>query len=242
MTQQRGIDATRMASGADPANGATSQEAAEKRKPGIPAIWKTHNETSVVAAACLMAGVDPIRVGYDSEAPNPNDALVCPQNVDWSGDVYGCFVKLVKAITDEELAAFRLFHCQVFYIYGPYQTKQKECVPIHTWCWEQSSMDISKIKMDADKYSVSVRIVPDWKESTVQKEHLVEWLKRIGFNDEFFNPANIEDTPDWDVLDSDCPTHSPQLAAALKAWREVNNPDSGYFWKNHRTPKTALIK
>jgi len=201
-------------------------------KQGIDPIWETSNVLSVKDAACLMAGVEPSCVDCDPLAPNPSNSLTCKPNTDGFDKVYGCFVRLAEAIRSKEVEAivkYPAIKAQTGEFIKPSESEFK----VIAWIYEGTNEQYGEHPMICSKNI-------DWKESTIQKVHIVKWLKAIDFHDQFFNRITKEDDPLWDVLDSDGKTHSRRLAAAIKAWREVNDPDSKYLCKRYSTPKTAI--
>ena len=76
------------------------------------------------------------------------------------------------------------------------------------------------------------RAAPDWHRTTVPVDALRKWLAGRGFSTGFFFPG-ATDAPDY--LDSDNPRYAPKLAAAVRAWQAVTDP-------NGKHPKQALAK
>lgn len=71
--------------------------------------------------------------------------------------------------------------------------------------------------------------------SMVDVQSLRDWLKGRGFNSGFFFPADL---PPPDFLDPKHPRYAPKLAAAVGAWRAMNDPT---LWRG-TSPKQALMK
>lgn len=72
----------------------------------------------------------------------------------------------------------------------------------------------------------------DWKLTTVSREDLVAWLTARGVRSGFFFPTGSSG-PDY--LCPKNPRYAPKLAAAVRAWLAVTDP-------NGRHPKQALAK
>ncbi len=76
------------------------------------------------------------------------------------------------------------------------------------------------------------RANPDWHLTTVSVDELKAWLTGRGFRTGFFFPT-ATDAPDY--LDPNNPRYAPKMAAAVRAWQAVTNP-------NGKHPKQALVK
>lgn len=79
---------------------------------------------------------------------------------------------------------------------------------------------------------VIFRAEPDWDRTTVQVDHLRQWLLSRGIRTGFFFPG-ATDAPDY--LDGSNPRYAPKLAAAVQGWRAVTDPGGKH-------PKGALLK
>jgi hypothetical protein len=192
-----------------------------------------------------MAGAKRSYVGYDPPTAKLNNLQpdkISPEEYDV---VEENFKRLIEAIESKELEAV------VRYPYraskGFEASESEYSVPTLGWyhvdidCPDKLPRQSSE-PSELGAYHIMCSEIRDWDKSTVQKDHLVEWLERINHHDQFFNPVKNEDDPCWDVLDPEGEAYSSRLAAAIKAWREVSNPTSSYFWGKHATPKQALIK
>jgi hypothetical protein len=76
------------------------------------------------------------------------------------------------------------------------------------------------------------RTAPDWHKTTIQVDDLRMWLVGRGLNSGFFFPRALG-APDY--LDPNNPRYAPKLAAAVRAWQAVTDP-------NGKHPKQALAK
>ncbi|BBE10398.1 Uncharacterized protein MCB1EB_2237 [Mycoavidus cysteinexigens] len=74
---------------------------------------------------------------------------------------------------------------------------------------------------------------PDWGKTTIDRQDLVNWLRERGFTTGFFFPNVTSDTPNY--LDPENLRYAPKLAAAVRAWQAVTEP-------NGKHPKQALQK
>jgi hypothetical protein len=81
-----------------------------------------------------------------------------------------------------------------------------------------------------DEFNCGDEPEPEWAITTVRRVDLIEWLKAHGFNTGFFFPVA---TDSRDYLDPKNPRYAPKLAAAVKAWEAVTDPQ-------RKTPKQAL--
>lgn len=68
--------------------------------------------------------------------------------------------------------------------------------------------------------------------STLERDSLTGWLRWRGVRTGFFFPL-ATDTPDY--LDPESPRYAPKLAAAVRAWQAVTDP-------NGKSPKQAMAK
>jgi len=73
---------------------------------------------------------------------------------------------------------------------------------------------------------------PDWERSTVLVEDLKQWLWSRGLRTGFFFP---DETHNPDYLNPNHPRYAPKLAAAVRAWLAVSDPQG-------KSPKQALTK
>ncbi len=76
------------------------------------------------------------------------------------------------------------------------------------------------------------RARPDWHLTTVQVDDLRAWLSGRGIRTGFFFPTTT-DAPDY--LDPGNPRYAAKLAAAVRAWQTVTDP-------NGKHPKLAIVK
>ena len=90
-----------------------------------------------------------------------------------------------------------------------------------------------------DPFSVGIgaiiyRVNPDWSKSSVSVDVLKAWLSSRGLRKGFFFPdAAMTDIPGY--LDPNHLRYAPKLAAAVRAWQAVTDP-------NGRSPKQAMDK
>jgi len=86
----------------------------------------------------------------------------------------------------------------------------------------------------ADDHSCFFKSFPDWGLTTVSRDDLVVWLASRGVRTGFFFPgAKPSDEPDF--LDPSNPRYSRKLAAVVRAWQAVTDPGK-------KTPKQAIEK
>lgn len=79
---------------------------------------------------------------------------------------------------------------------------------------------------------VIYRAEPDWHLTTISVDTLKKWLASRGICTGFFFPTG-SDAPDY--LDPNASRYAPKLAAAIRAWQAVTDP-------NGKHPKQALAK
>ncbi|MEL6112726.1 MAG: hypothetical protein AAFR20_07970 [Pseudomonadota bacterium] len=90
-----------------------------------------------------------------------------------------------------------------------------------------------KIRYSTDEYAENPEI--DVSESRVDVASLKEWLLEKGFHDHFFFfPDGVES----EFLDPEHPRYAPKLAAAVTAWRALDDPEK----QTAKTPKQAISK
>lgn len=87
----------------------------------------------------------------------------------------------------------------------------------------------------AEEYFEQVTDRPDWHRTTVSVDDLKHWLRQRGIRDGFFFPTG-SDKPDY--LDPEHPRYAPKLAAAVRAWLAVEDPDM----TRGKSAKQALAK
>jgi hypothetical protein len=80
---------------------------------------------------------------------------------------------------------------------------------------------------------VIYRANPDWSLTTVRVEDLRLWLSARGVKTGFFSPQASVGVPDY--LDPVHERYAPKLAASVRAWMAVDNPQ-------RKSPKAALSK
>ena len=187
----------------------------------INPFWKLADAFSVEQAAALIAGCDPNDVHFsDSEY---SDVIHAFSDGGINALVQTTYTALINAINGHKLQAKLRYDAEPRYMAGINSLEERR---------SRGEKDVEEIVgLNDTGYVIAPQ--PNWKESTVDREDLVEWLGGRGFTVGFFSPEPVSNPPDY--LDPQNPRYTPKLAAAVQAWQAVTDP-------GNRHPKQALAK
>ncbi|MDY0187584.1 MAG: hypothetical protein RBR16_06645 [Syntrophus sp. (in: bacteria)] len=182
--------------------------------------WKLPNSLTVIQAALLIVGKDPdLFQGNIFEDPPSGFGAV--------------FAALKNDIKDGKLKALirldsRTEHC------GEYRNYSNSDEIARPWPLSEDMYE---------DYDIFYKAEPNWEETTVSRQDLVEWL----FNRNYKPPLFFEQQTTTDSLDSlpgyldkNHPCYSPKLAAAVRAWEAVTTDQK--YRNNGKTVKANLAR
>ncbi len=183
----------------------------------IDPLWYLHDEFTVEQAAALIAGYDP---GYIAR---------CRNDTNFEGQfpkIYAAQTALINAINGRRLKATirRNAHIQGW-DESPSEDERLRRLEFIDDGWATQGRDYSKLK-------VAFCESPDWALTTILLDNVRAWLTSRGVRAGFFFPTA---TGASGYLERDNPRYAPKLAAAVRAWQAVTDP-------NGKHPKQALEK
>jgi len=198
----------------------------------IDGAWKNHETYSAENIASLMAGVDPNNVVFDPKTEHFRCAESGAINTDDINRVAGCFKKLKSAIEDNKLTA-DIIHSARLCNNNDKPDGNEGIISKYEWFNSDNN--------NIGKQDVIYSTPADWSKTKIRRDHITAWLKDIKYNDMFFYPdhGKSEDKY-WDILDPKGNHFASRLAALIRAYREVHDPNSKYFFEKHKTPKQAI--
>ena len=178
--------------------------------------WRLHDSMSLAQAAILIIGLTPSALGPDHErAPyikidNPfegagQEPKPDEQHIEITGKLNAVVSALIMAVKGKHLKAKEV-----------YRNKRT---------YEQFDGDDF-----AEQWIPSDEIDPHG--TVVEVVDLIKWLDTKNIRPNFFLPTTTS-TPDY--LNPINTRYAPKLAAAVRAWQAVTDP-------NGKTPKQALVK
>jgi len=189
-------------------------------------VWKLYDSFTVVQAALVIAEANPAI--YQGDILNL-DILDRPKFFD------SVFDALKNAIIDGKLkAVIRLdSRTECRGEYRNYANADEYARP-----WPLSFGDMSEGTYEEN--DVFLKKEPNWRETTISREDLVEWLFRKNIKPRFFFEQQTNNSPDSppSYLDKNHPHYSSKLAAAVRAWEAVT-ADPKYL-NNGKTAKTNI--
>jgi len=188
----------------------------------IDPLWSIADPLTVRQAAALIAGRDPNAVRFDSFDDGWfEDQAGCP-DCEGAVRVRTAFTVLINAINAGKLkATFRRdAHLQGW---DEFPNRGEGIRSLYE--------DDGAIRQDREPTVIYCES-PNWGKTTVDRQDLISWLESKGINTGFFFPM-APDAPDY--LDPKNPRYAPKLAAAVRAWQAVTDP-------NGKHPKQALAK
>jgi hypothetical protein len=175
--------------------------------------WRLCDELSVVHAALLIIGEDPVDYQEIMNYRQPDNTFRQPPQIDCPYPVptpelppglLSNFSATFMALTSDILG--KRLRAQIDY----YDYIDREPLP------------------DED--------VINWNNTSIMVEDLRKWLRYKGVTTGFFFP-DIQPGPDY--LNSDHNNYSPKLAAAIRSWEAANNDPE--FKDNPQHPKQIII-
>ena len=185
----------------------------------IDSLWHLHDELTIDQAAALIAGYDPGDVEQCKEDPSIGGRF---------SRLYAAKAALLNAITAKRLKCNLRFLARE-YGYADQMADDDIGEANFGVCWGSTADEGEVLSKD---HSFFYNLFPDWSLSTVSRSDLLEWLEKRGMTSGFLF-STAAGAPDY--LDSSNPRYAPKLAAAVRAWQAVTDP-------NGRHPKQALLK
>lgn len=187
----------------------------------IDELWCLYEDFSVIDAAALIAGYNPVMVQrcrndtyfdrvfprFDIVVTGLRNAITnhrIKANIRYSAREYG-YVNALDDVDHAEITNERAFG---------------------------NSRDDDETF--ADDHSCFYKPFPDWNLTTVSRDDLVAWLASRGVRTGFFFP-DAKPSGEPEFLDHNNPRYAPKLAAAVRAWQAVTDPGK-------KTPKQMLEK
>lgn len=187
--------------------------------------WRLCDELSVIQAALLIVGRDP-----------GNDA---PYVEGWEHEHRPTGYEAAKSAIKNAIISGRLKAKVRRTVWERGWNEEPAAGELHgnvaAMIFEKGAANMHEISQKGNSIAqrgVIYRPEPDWSISTVNVDDLKDWLSSKGFKSGFFFP-DAPDAPDY--LDKTHPRHAPKLAAAVRAWMAIDDP-------NGRSPKQALLK
>lgn len=191
--------------------------------------WRLCDELTVLQAALLMVGVDPnSEEGVDCEGWKPHE-----QRAGYGAAKSAlCHAILAGRLPATVRRSARVRSWDEEPRDGERHTKSVHVFP-SDWI-EEGSPDLrdSQPWEPIVTSGVIYRAEPDWGLTTVSVEALRGWLTNRGVRTGFFFPT-APDAPDY--LDPRHARYAPKLAATVRAWLAVRDPQGKH-------PKQALMK
>lgn len=186
----------------------------------ISPFWRLADSVTVVQAAALIGGVEPECI-YCDAFPDGSGSYVsakfgkpCPKGV------LVAFAAIKNAIINKRLIAAVRFDATPRYLAGIDSYKQALSGKEYDLAEDQSG----------EEYVIEP--LPNWDKTTIDCEDLKTWLAGRGFREGFFFP---DESPSEDYLNPNHPRYAPKLAAAVIAWKSVEEHDG-------RSVKQAIEK
>lgn len=190
--------------------------------------WRLCDELSIIQAALLIAGCDPSGDcayvedwGYRDQPKGYAAARAALTNAILAGRLPALVRRSAWARGWNEEPSDREIYQETVQIYA------KDLIEAGI---QDRSEGVPGSKALAR--GVIYRAEPDWNLTTISVDTLRKWLVSRGICTGFFFPAGSE-APDY--LDPNNPRYAPKLAAAVRAWQAVTEP-------NGKHPKQALAK
>lgn len=198
----------------------------------INPLWQLSDPLTVQQAAALIAGFDPNSVHFSIDGSTWFENGTGLTDSEGIGRVQTALSSLVNAVNAGKLkATIRRAAWERGWDEEPGEgerfTKDFELLTSDTSeAWGADPFFATRVR------GLIYRVSPDWGLTTVDRAELVSWLERSGMRTGFFFPRATDDA---DYLDPNHPRYAPKLAAAVRAWRAVTDP-------NGKHPKQALEK
>jgi RNA-splicing ligase RtcB len=189
----------------------------------INPAWKTRNALKVTEAACLMAGIEPTKIGFDSVPPHFRDPkLDVPENLPFIEDVHANFLLLLEAINNKGIETISLHQARPREGDGDKPRSNERIAYKYEWFYRD--------KDDIGREDLIVCDAPDWSLADVHRDHLKAWLVNIGHHDKFFNPESgaavaAAGAGGRAFMDPSHKRYSPKLAMAVTAWEEYEGTE-----------------
>ncbi|WP_157275026.1 hypothetical protein [Dechloromonas agitata] len=179
----------------------------------IDPLWHLHDELSLHQAAALIAGYDPGVVERCMSDTNHEERF---------SRLYPAESALMNAIRAGKLKASLRFDAEPRFVAGLDNLRDRA---------HFEGEEVQLIEHENLGELVITR-EPNWVTSSIALEDLKAWLLSRGARPAFFFPEKQESA---DYLDTRSPRYAPKLAAAVRAWQAVTDP-------NGKHPKQALSK
>lgn len=185
----------------------------------IDSLWNLAEDFSVCNAASLVAGYNPVMVEQCK-----NDTYFHR-----TFSKYPIALKaLTNAITNSRVKATLRYSARE---YG-YADQRADLDLYEGDFMKGFGTTAEEDETFSNDHSCFYKLFPDWSLSTISRDNLMEWLRSRGIHDGYFFQSQTK-SPDY--LDPKNPRYAPKLAAAVRAWQAVTDP-------NGKHPKQALTK
>jgi len=194
----------------------------------INPLWKLADPLTVEQAASLIAGYDPNVIRYNAYGGiyfEDENGQTVSMGSHW---VQTAFAALKNAILAGNLKA------KIIYDSRPIAEAERQTLIDMIECSGYCSPGYEEMAVDDEHFHEGyfIKNSPNWGKSLVAVDELREWLLRKGFSSGFFFSNSTNAT---EYLDPKNPRYAPKLAAAVRAWQTVTDPQG-------KTPKQAITK
>lgn len=182
---------------------------------GIDPLWALHDELSILDAAALIAGFDPVHF----ELNGLGQVFTRSELQDFKA-VEIAFRAIKNAILSRKLKA--TIRCKAR-DYG--YTEQMYDIEMNEALFEKGfGRSAEEDEIFSEEHSCFYNPNPDWEMSTVDRDDLIEWIKSRG---KLIRPGFFFDTEssDPDYMDRNHPRYSAKLAASIKVWLAMEDPE-----------------
>jgi hypothetical protein len=194
----------------------------------INPLWRLADPLTVEQAAALIAGYDPNFVRYNAYGGIYFEDENGQTNCNGSHWVQTALAALKNAISAGNLKT------KIIHDTRPIGEAERQTLLDMMECGEYHNPGYEDIAGDDEHFCEGyfIKNSPDWEKCLIAVDELREWLLRKGFSTGFLFP-NSTNAPDY--LDPKNPRYAPKLAAAVRAWQTVIDPQG-------KTPKQAITK
>jgi len=195
----------------------------------INPLWSLSDPLTVDQAAAMIAGVDPNSI--DPSGDFFRDRETGQTDSDGITWVQAAYAGLVNAIRGKKL--------KVKVVHDSRQIDKADSENLFDLmeCGEYLNVGYEHLAADDERYSDGyfIKNEPNWSKTLIDVQELKNWLEATPIRPEIFFPKVKDrlDTPDY--LDPRHPRFAPKLAAAVRAWEAVTDPNGSH-------PKQALSR
>ncbi len=194
----------------------------------IDPLWNLADTLTVVQAAALIAGFEPNAVRFNVKGGVYFENESGATDSTFGNSVKTAYEALKNAICSGKLKA------KIIHDSRPVDSSDTQSLVNIAEFDEYSDVSYESLAEDDEHFKNGYFIKNDanWGKSVIVVNDLRDWLLSKGFRTGFFFPDS-SDAPDY--LDINNPRYAPKLAAAVKAWQTVIDPQG-------KTPKQAITK